>query len=237
MIEWSDRGIIMGIRPLGEKDGIVHIFTYHYGCHSGILKNIKSKRNQSLQVGTLVSCQWMARLSEHMGTWRLEAEKSCLADMLGDPKRLMALMSASQLTLQLLPERHPYLIFFELWQRFLDTLSSKDKWERDYVLFEYNLLQELGFGLKLKSCAVTNTAENLKYVSPRTGCAVTENIGVPYHAKLLQLPSFFTQEEAPVERADVLKGLLLTGYFLIKHFSEQKYVNMFQTRQRFIDTL
>jgi DNA repair protein RecO (recombination protein O) len=237
MVEWKDQGIIVGIRPFGEKDGIVYVLTHHHGCYGGIVKNIKSRHNQSLQVGTLAACHWKARLSEHMGTWSLEAEKSYLADIFTDSHRLLALTVAAQLTIQLLPERHPYINFFEVWRGFLTVLSAQEEWWRAYVLFEYNLLQELGFGLKLASCAVTNTAENLKYVSPKTGCAVTENVGSSYHSKLLPLPAFFTQDEEKVERDDIVKGLMLTGYFLIKHFSEPKYANIFQTRQRFIDTL
>lgn len=237
MVEWKDQGIIVGMRPFGEKDGILYVLTHYHGCYGGIVKNIKSRHNQSLQVGTLAACHWKARLSEHIGTWTLEAEKSYLADILGDSRRLLALTVAAQLTIQLLPERHPYTAFFEVWRHFLVTLSAQEDWRREYVSFEYNLLQELGFGLKLTSCAVTNTAENLKYVSPKTGCAVTENVGMPYHEKLLQLPLFFTQDTEKVERDDIVKGLTLTGYFLIKHFPEPKYANIFQTRQRFIDTL
>jgi DNA repair protein RecO (recombination protein O) len=237
MVEWTDQGIVLGTRSFGEKDGIVHVLTHQHGCHAGILKNIKSKTNQSLQVGTLVSCQWKARLSEHMGTWSLEAEKSYLAHVLLDPRRLLALTVAAQLTYQLLPERHPYPRLFNVWKSFLNKISKEEGWSGAYVLFEYCLLQETGFGLKLNSCAVTNTSENLKYVSPKTGCAVTEDVGRPYHDKLLPLPPFLVTEDYSTARADILHGLDLTGHFLIKQFSGQKYVNLFQMRQRFIESL
>lgn len=238
MVEWKDQGIVVGMRSFGEKDGIVYILTHHHGCHAGVLKNIKSKNNQSIQVGTIASCQWKARLLEHLGGWTLEAEKSYLADILLDPKRLLALTMAAQFTAQLFPERHPYPEFFNFWKIFLTILANDgEEWGRAYVLFEFQLLQELGFGLKLKSCAVTNTSENLKYVSPRTGCAVTEEVGNPYHNKLLQLPSFLVEGKGKATREDILKGLELMGYFLIKHFSEQKYASLFQTRQRLIESL
>ena len=227
----------MGMRSFGEKDAIVHILTAEQGCHVGVLKNSKSKNNQSIQIGTLASCHWKARLSDHMGTWSLEAEKSYLADILQDPKRLLALTVASQFTCQLLPERHPYPAFFTLWKNFLTVLSEEQQWKGVYVLFEFHLLQELGFGLKLKSCAVTNTAENLKYVSPKTGCAVTESVGSPYHDRLLQLPAFLVNGDYSSHPNDILAGLEVTGYFLLKHFSEQKYANLFQTRQRFVESL
>ncbi|HCI49208.1 MAG: DNA repair protein RecO [Alphaproteobacteria bacterium RIFCSPLOWO2_01_FULL_45_8] len=234
---WTDQGIVLSVRSFGEKDGIVQILTHHHGCHAGILKNIRSRTNQSLQVGTLAACHWKARLSEHMGSWRLEAEKSYLAEIFLDAKRLMALTVAAQFTSQLLPERHPYPSFFHTWKQFLKMLGEEEEWERGYILFEYHLLQELGFGLKLNSCAVTNTAENLKYVSPRTGCAVTEEVGRPYHDKLLSLPAFLVKEDQGADHAEILRGLELMGHFLTKHFSEQKYDSLFQMRQRFIETL
>lgn len=237
MVEWSGQGIIVGMRSFGEKDAIVHILTSDHGYHVGILKNRKSKTNQSLQIGTIVSCQWKARLAEHMGTWALEAEKSYLADMLHDSQRLLALNVAAQFTCQLLPERHPYPTFFALWKNLLKVLSEEDEWKGVYVLFEFHLLQELGFGLKLKSCAVTNTADNLKYVSPKTGCAVTESVGGPYHDRLLRLPAFLVKGDYVASPSEILAGLEVTGYFLVKHFSGQKYANLFQNRQRFIESL
>lgn len=237
MVEWKDQGFILGIRSFGEKDAILHVLTQHHGCHAGVLKNFKSKPNQALQMGSLVRCHWKARLSEHLGMWSLEPEKSYLASVLGDPQRLLALSMAAQFTTSLLPERHPYPHFYALWSNLLETLAHEAEWKKEYVFFEFHLLQELGFGLKLDVCAVSNTSDNLKYVSPKTGCAVREDIGMPYHDKLFQLPSFLGTKEGIYHPKDIRDGLEMTGYFLMKHFSEQKYANLFQTRQRFIENL
>ncbi|MEZ5799325.1 MAG: DNA repair protein RecO C-terminal domain-containing protein [Nitratireductor sp.] len=49
------------------------------------------------------------------------------------------------------------------------------------------LLDELGFGLDLTRCAATGTQDNLVYVSPRTGKAVSADAGGNWHLKLLAL--------------------------------------------------
>lgn len=81
----------------------------------------------------------------------------------------------------------------KLWV-FLEVLCTDKSWVHLYVLFELHLLQEVGFGLKLKSCAVTDSREALSYVSPKTGCAVSHEVGAPYAEKLFPLPLFFLMD-------------------------------------------
>ena len=237
MIEWNDQGIVLGLKSFGEKNGLVYILTQNHGCHAGVVRGIKSKKNQFLQIGVVVTCQWKARLSEHLGSWSLEPEKSYLALFLSDSSKLQILSLSAQLTCQLLPERHPYPDFFNFWRMFLEKLSDIPSGAGSYVLFERYLLQELGFGLKLKSCAVTNSQENLGYVSPKTGCAVTRDVGAPYQDRLLALPEFLIKEQECSEKGEIIKGLDLTGHFLIKQFPEPKYKRLFEARQRFIESL
>jgi DNA repair protein RecO (recombination protein O) len=83
------------------------------------------------------------------------------------------------------------------------------------VRWELGLLEDLGFGLDLQACALTGETDNLAYVSPRSGRAVTAEAAGQYKERLLVLPPFLTGAmEASVE--DVLAGLRLTGFFLEK---------------------
>ena len=56
--------------------------------------------------------------------------------------------------------------------------------------FELLLLDELGFGLDLESCAATGSRDELVYVSPKSGRAVSREAGEPYRERLLPLPAF-----------------------------------------------
>jgi DNA repair protein RecO (recombination protein O) len=91
------------------------------------------------------------------------------------------------------------------------------------VRFEVKVLDELGFGLDLERCAATGTNDDLAWVSPRTGRAVSRSAGEPYRDRLLPLPPFLTEPAAlasgPAELADAFR---LTAYFLARHVYEPR---------------
>ncbi|UNM06223.1 MAG: DNA repair protein RecO [Holosporaceae bacterium] len=189
---WSSHGIILARRVLGEKDALVFMLTEDRGICTGILKNFRAKKNQAIQVGNYVACHWKARLSEHLGMWSLEVLKSFFAEVILDAAKLRACTLVLEMVRNFLPEQHPYPFLYKKTLTFLEALSVDTNWAHLYVLFELHLLQEVGFGLKLKSCAVTDSREMLSYVSPKTGCAVSQEVGAPYAEKLFPLPSFFS---------------------------------------------
>ena len=53
------------------------------------------------------------------------------------------------------------------------SLPDDDLWAPVYIKYEMSLLQALGYGLDLSRCASGNGADDLAYVSPRTGHAVS----------------------------------------------------------------
>lgn len=79
------------------------------------------------------------------------------------------------------------------------------------------MLEVLGFGLDLKACAVSGSADDLIYVSPKSGRAVSRIAGEPYRDKLLALPGFMLSAQAGMPAADIIKGLDLTGFFLERY--------------------
>jgi DNA repair protein RecO (recombination protein O) len=84
------------------------------------------------------------------------------------------------------------------------------------ALFELALLDELGFGLDLSSCALSGDTSGLSHVSPKTGRAVTLAAAGKYVDRLFELPNFFkAAEEASIN--DILAAMKLTGYFLQRH--------------------
>jgi DNA repair protein RecO (recombination protein O) len=88
-------------------------------------------------------------------------------------------------------------------------------WPALVVRWELALLDELGFGLDLVRCAATGGTENLIYVSPRSGRAVSAEAGEPYKERLLALPGFLRAGPAgAVGREEILAGFTLTGHFL-----------------------
>jgi DNA repair protein RecO (recombination protein O) len=86
-------------------------------------------------------------------------------------------------------------------------------WTSAYLRWELRLLEELGFGLDLSACAVTGLVEDLAYVSPKTGRAVTRAGAGDWADRLLPMPAGLVGD-AVLPPADVLTGLRLTGFFL-----------------------
>ena len=214
-MEWADEGLIIHTRPYSDSQLIVTLLTPAHGKRSGMVRLSRQKYGNPYQLGTLTRAHWQARLESHLGTLRLEVLKALGAPFLFDPLRLKCLTCASVLVYDLLPEHdaHPqtYLDFIT----FLETLSSLTPL-KNYVTFELALLKELGYGLELGACAVTGTTENLVYVSPKTGRAVSREAAKPYQHKLLTLPAFLRDPQAPASQEDLQAGVTLTGYFLEK---------------------
>ena len=237
MVEWSHSGIIVGRKPLSEKDAALMIFTENSGIISGVLKNRMQKKHQALQLGDCVSATWRARLPEHMGTWQVEPLKSYGAISLGARSEMEVFSLILDMCRFFLPERHPYNDLYEKLTLFLAALLQGDEWLYLYVLFELHLLHDMGFGLKLDKCAVTGTTEGLMYASPKTGRAVSEKVGLPYQDKLLALPAFLFQNKAEKNLLEIKKGLSITGHFLETLFHDKRYVPLFDKRKRFIKNL
>ncbi len=177
-----------------------------------------STRNRGLyQPGNLLRAHWRGRLAEHLGNFTCELLHSHAADHLHDPLPLMALSSATAILDSALPERAPFAGLFEKLEILIGSLGNPD-WEVEYIRWELDLLTELGFGLDLTECAATGSAQDLIYVSPRTGRAVSAGAGRDYHDRLLPLPGFLRQEaDAEINGAVLCEGLALTGYFLGRH--------------------
>ena len=204
-MKWSDVGIVLSLKTYGESSRIVKVFTAEQGRYGGIIKGSKNTQYP----GNIVNATWNARLPDHMGNWSLETDITPSARFLGSMEKLSCLSSLCYLTDSCLPERHPYPFLYEKAINVIYALLDcpLHHWLYTYFLYEFSLLEELGFGLDLSKCAVTGTTSNLIYVSPKTARAVCEEVGRPYHEKLLPLPSFMVenQYQNPVLKVEDIK--------------------------------
>ena len=112
------------------------------------------------------------------------------------------------------PEREPHPGAYLAFQALSQALAEPDIWPAVFVRFEAGLLEELGFALDLSKGAVTGQADDLVYLSPRTGRAVSRGAGEPYKDRLLPLPPFLLSAQSRLEAGDVAAGLALTAHFL-----------------------
>jgi DNA repair protein RecO (recombination protein O) len=224
MIEWVDNAIVLSARRHGETAAIVSLLTRAHGRHAGLVHGGAGRRARGVyEPGNRVAASWRARLSEHLGHFACELVASRAAALLDDAPRLAALTAATALVDAALPEREPHVRLFDSLDRLIARLcgtAADLAWPGQYVRFELDLLADLGFGLDLSRCAATGREEDLAYVSPKTGRAVSAAAAEPYRDRLLPLPGFLTSRDDAAAAAGgdgILTGLRLTGFFLDQH--------------------
>ncbi len=216
-MEWNDEAIVLGLRQFGESGAILEVLTRGHGRHLGLVRGASSKRIKgALEPGNAMSVHWRARLDQHLGSFTVELSAARAAQFFEDGTKLAGLSAACAICGATLPEREMHTRVFEALDAFLGAMAEKPSpdWVVDYVRFEIVLLEDLGFGLDLASCAATGVQENLTYVSPKTGRAVSEAAAAPYREKLLRLPQFLAPEDGKAGVQDLVDGMALTGFFL-----------------------
>ena len=214
-MEWSDEGVILSVRGHGETAAVAEMLTRAHGRHLGLVHGGRSRKLRPvLQTGNHVDATWKARLADNLGHFSVELRRGFAASLMEDPAALAAITSLASLA-RLLPERDPHPNLFEITLFVLGYLEDPAVWPALLVRWELALLDELGFGLDLSTCAATGATADLIYVSPRSGRAVSAQAGEAYKDRLLPLPAFLRgASAADVSRTDILNGLALTGFFL-----------------------
>lgn len=214
-MNWTDEGIVLSVKPHGETAAIVELLTRQHGRHLGLVHGGRSRtRRPVLQIGNHVDASWKARLSEQLGHIQIELRRGYAAEAMDDALTLAGLTSLCALA-RLVPEREPHPALFEITHFVLGFLDDASVWPALLVRWELALLSELGFGLDLTQCAATGGNDQLIYVSPKTGRAVSASAGEPYRDRLLTLPGFLVQGRGvSVTDADIMAGFALTGHFI-----------------------
>lgn len=237
-MQWTDEGIILTVRAHGETAALVEMFTRQHGRHLGFVHGGRSRRLRPvLQIGNHVDATWKARLSDQLGHMQVELRRGYAAAAMSDPVALAGLTSLTAL-LRLMPERDPHPNLYEITQFVLSFLDDDSVWPALMVRWELALLEELGFGLDLSACAATGINDDLIYVSPKSGRAVSASAGEPYRDKLLALPSFLIGgRKAGVLSADVRDGLALTGHFLKARVFAPSGTEMPDARNRMVELI
>lgn len=235
-MDWRADGILLAARKHGETAVIAELFTVEHGRHVGVVPGgVSRKMAHVLQVGAQLDAAWRARLSDHIGTYSIELIKSRAAEAMGDRVALAGLSSVCALLSFTLPERAPYPALHARTEAVLDGLGA-DRWADAYLSWEVALLAEMGFGLDLSACAVTGVTQDLAYISPRTGRAVSRAAAGGWAERLLPMTPALDGMASGL--ADVIEGLSVTGHFLQQHLARSLGDRPLPAaRQRLIDAL
>jgi len=239
-MEWTDEGIVLGVRRHGESSAIVELLTRRHGRHLGLVRGGASSRMRPLlQPGNSVSAVWRARLDEHLGYYQVEGIRLRAASVLASSHAVYGVTHLASLA-RLLPERDPHQDIYEMLDRTLDDFDDIGKAAAHLIKFELAMLGELGFGLDLDTCAATGETTDLVYVSPKSGGAVSRRAGDPWRDRLLRLPAFLRPGEGGANGwsdQDLQDGFQLTGLFLLRHVLEPRGQGHSDSRDGFINAV
>lgn len=225
MIEWRDEGALLSSRPFGENAVIIEVFSAMHGRYAGVVRGGASRKlTPVLQPGGQVSVAWKARLESHLGSFTVEPIRSRAAAAMGDRLALAGLNAVCSLLGMVLPEREAHRPLYERTIALLDLLGQSDVWPLAYLRWEQALLEEMGFGLDLSACAVRGVNEDLIYVSPKSGRAVSREAAGEWADRMLPLPPVLAGK-GDASNDQIAKALGTTGYFiehrLIKSLGER----------------
>lgn len=235
-MEWRDQGILLSSRRHGESAAIIEVFTPERGRHAGVVRGGASRRlTPVLQPGAQLDVRWRARLEDHIGTFTVEPVRS-RAWAMGDRMALSGLGAVLALLTFCLPEREAHARLYRRTEALLDLLGQGELWPLAYLRWEMALLDDLGFGLDLSSCAVLGAGANdLSYISPRTGRAVSRQGAGDWAGRLLPLPRCLLGE-GPAPDAEIAEGLAVTGHFLNARVApELGHKPLPEARARFVE--
>ena len=223
-----DEAIVLCTYRHGENSQILTAFSKENGRLAGFVPGGMKSGAGLFQPGNIIQLTWKARLEEHLGSIKGELIYPTAARFMDKPDILLMINAICDWCHMSLPDRQPYPDLYAHMHQILHSANA-DHYAAQYALWELALLQHVGFGLDLHSCALTGANDNLAYVSPKTGRAVSFDASEPWRDKLLPLPIFMrpclsaANDNPPL--VDILQGLRLTGHFLQQHVLQPKRKN------------
>ncbi len=234
------RALVCAVRPHGEHGAIARLMTAEAGLLAGYVRGGRSRRIRPiLLAGNVVEAEFRARTEEQLAGLTVELVTS-RSGLYGEPLAAAGIDWASALTAAVLPEGHGYPRLYSALDGLysaIEAAPSARRWASALARYELLLLTELGFGLDLSRCAVTGATDDLIWVSPKSGRAVSETAGADYRDRLLALPSFLTEGGEAESWDAIFEALALTGHFLARDLLADRRNDVMSARARLIDRL
>lgn len=216
VVEWTAPAIVLAVKSFGDADVVASVLAAQPGAYRGLVRGGAGRsRAGTWQPGNLIEARWVARLAEQLGGLSGELVHPAAALAMESPLALAILAAACALAEAGLPEREPHPRLFDGLFHLISHLSLGPPMLADLVHWEVAFLADLGYGLDLSACAQTGTNRNLRWVSPRTGRAVSDEAAGAWRPRLLPLPPFLHDGHAG-DLSQWRDGLRLTGHFLAR---------------------
>ena len=211
----NDEGIIIKKKKYIESSLLVTFFSLNHGINSGLVKGVLKKDFGTYEIGNKVYIKSTFRLDNQLWNCRFELIKNNSVNYFDDQNRLNALLAVCSIIDLSLPRNNPQVNIYNKTVDLIENLLS-DEWTIKYIFWELFLLSEVGYGLDLEKCVVSGKKENLIYISPKSGKAVSEVEGKKYKDKLLKMPKFLIKRNVKPDEDSLKQALLVSGFFIDK---------------------
>lgn len=214
-----DQGIILSVRKYNENSLIVKILSKKHGIYSGFIKGaLNSKKNRLIyQITNLVDFNWSAKIEDNLGYLKIELVKSFLSNILFDRLKLSCINILIKMIEHNILERESYENVFNDFLKLLSCNQERLFFLSKYIKFEINLLKSLGYGMDWSCCVVSGSKDDLYFISPKSGRAVSFKEGKKYQDKLFKLPRFLINNSSSINKEDLMRGLKISGFFISKY--------------------
>ena len=211
----DDEGIIIKKKKYRESSLLISFFSLNHGINSGLVKGVLKKDFGTYEIGNKVYIKSSFRLDEQLWNCKFELIKNNSVNYFDNQNKLNTLLTICSIIDLSLPKNNPQIKIYNKTIDLIENLLSKD-WVVKYIFWELFLLSELGYGLDLEKCVVSGKKENLIYVSPKSGKAVSKTEGEKYKNKLFNLPKFLIDKNVKPTNDSLKQAISLTGFFIDK---------------------
>lgn len=218
MPSFEGEALVLSVRAHGEHGAIARFLTFDAGLKAGYVAGGHGRAKRPLlQPGNRVTLSLRARLAGQLPGARLELAHS-RALLAFEPWSAALTAWLCHLTTSALAEdvAHPRLAAaLDALLSGLDAGLGGPAMGLALARYELLLLEELGFALDLEACALGGPADDLAFVSPRTGRAVSRarSAGQPWAHQLLVLPRPLLTGSAG-DADETAAALRLSAHFL-----------------------
>jgi len=211
----DDEGIIIKKTKYRESSLLISFFSLNHGINSGLVKGVLKKDFGTYEIGNKVYIKSSFRLDEQLWNCKFELIKNNSVNYFDNQNKLNTLLTICSIIDLSLPKNNPQIKIYNKTIDLMEDLLSKG-WAVKYIFWELFLLSELGYGLDLEKCVVSGKKENLIYISPKSGKAVSKKEGEKYKNKLFNLPKFLINKNVKPTNDSLKQAISLTGFFIDK---------------------
>ena len=224
-MNWDDTGFLISKNRYNENSLISEFYTKNHGKISGIVFGGTSKKIKNyLQIGNQLYLNYNSKSENKLGYFKLEIQKVYSPIYFENPQKLSCINSVMSLIRLLTAELQSNIKIFDLIEKFYLILSN-DKWLKDYIFWELELLKTIGFDLELNNLATKEFLDDkIVYV-------------VKSKTEKKIIPNFLIDKKIIVDDlSTLLNGLKLVSDFLEKTILKPNNLNYPISRTQFINS-